>query len=259
MTLTRSLFLLASIAMIPACGGSDPDTADDDTIGDADVSDDGDVDDTGDTGTADKNPVAGEVRVMSFFGFDPVTYEIYKPEDYRTELVLTFTIEGGTTQDDPNQNCVLRIDLEGLTADPNASDDGWLWALDIPGGQPYDEDCTDREFDFQTNEMRTIEEWVEGPYRLMIGSEPTDDVIEWLEDVAEVPGDEIDNYFGGMLNFPSAPDGNDDSYWTSSEIDGDGKPVEDGEEIDRFSILNDDGELDYGYYVMRQTVYWYYY
>ena len=38
-----------------------------------------------------------------------------------------------------------------------------------------------------------------------------------------------------------------------------GVPLEDGALIDRFSVANNDGELDFGYYNMRQTVYWYYY
>ena len=74
-----------------------------------------------------------------------------------------------------------------------------------------------------------------------------------------MPADEIDDYIGGILHFPSDPEGNDDTYWYSVEVDEFGVPVEDGDAIDRFSIANNDGGLDFGYYNMRQTVYWFYY
>jgi len=255
MTHTRSLAALTLALFLCACSGGDPEPPA------PIIPPAGDDDDTADTATGPQSPIAGEVRLLAFFGWDDVLGEVTKPEGYRSEFVIEISIEDWSGADNPTEYCTIRIDLEGMTADPEANNNGWLWGLSFPQAdpQPYEEDCTEREFDMETNEMRSIEEWVEGPHYLAIGGAPTADTIDWLTNIADVPADEIDDYVGGQVTFPSAPDGNDDTYFFSIEVDEFGVPLEDGALIDRVSVANNDGELDFGYYNMRQTVYWYYY
>ena len=256
MTHLRPLATLTLALLLSACGG-DGDDSPDPILPPVT----GDDDDTADTATGNNAPIAGEVRLLAFFGWDDVLGEVTKPEGYRSEFAIQISVEDWSGADDPSQYCTIRIGLEGLTADPEATNNGWLWGLSFPQGdsQAYEEDCTERGFDMETNELRSIEEWVEGPHYLAIGGAPSPDTLDWLTNVADVPAEEIDNYIGGEVTFPSAPDGNDDTYWYSLEVDDQGVPLDDGDYVDRFSVANNDNGLKFGYYNMRQTVYWYYY
>ncbi len=251
--MTRYIALLVLVGLAPACG-DDPDTQDTLIVPVGD-----DDDETADTAQTAGVPVAAEARLYSFFGWDPATGEVTRPTDYRSEFIIQVTIADYSDANDPAQACFIRIGLEGYTADPEAVANGWLWGLTIPQGDnpAYEEDCTEREFDFSVWEMPNVEEWVAGPHYISIGGNPTDDTEDWLTSVAGVEEAELEDYIGAELAMLMEDEGRDDTYATSTEVDDEGIPIDDGDLIDRYSIATDDGELEFGYYNIFQTVFWF--
>ena len=253
MTITRTLGTLAVLGTLSACGGStDEPTGDTQPFVPALTS-------TADTAVESGPPIAGEVRIYAFFGWDETLGVVTKPDNYRSELVFEISIEDGSAEED---FCVIRVDLEGMLDNPAAQAEGWLFGLIVPEGDPIvEEDCTEKGFDFETNEMRSIEQWAAGPHTLMMGStSPTDDVVTWLTDVLGESTEDLNKYVGGSVQLDGWEDANDDVYWYSYVVDDEGIPTDlDNDYVDRNDIFNTEGKLKTGYYNMRQTVFWFYY
>jgi hypothetical protein len=253
------IVLGATLGLLAACGGSDPEDPPiviPPTFG-------GD-DDTADTAAGPQYNTVDQIRFIAYIAWDDVLEEVISPTiDEDDGFISAYIIRIGTSEyssDNPDSYCDVTINLEGYVGAEDAQNDGYIWGLDVPQGETIDavEDCVSRGWDpSEFEEDSPLYDWATYDYHLRLGGDPSADLTDWLTPDNPEPDFDINNYVGGTWWTDDAGlnGGDDDIYYYAYEMDPEGN-VDFESRLDRYELTTPDAKLRTGYYVSRMSVYW---
>lgn len=205
-----------------------------------------------------------QVRYRAYVAWDPVLGEIVSPvidgnSDYISAFITQLSIDG-PPGDDTSVYCEVVFDLQGMTLAPNAKTEGFPWGLDIPAGAKDGyENCTDRGFDVDAfADGWKIEDWAAYSYSLRFYAPLTPALEDWLTPDTPPTDFDINHYTGGDWWSDDANLSTDaeSNYWYGYAMDGLHNVDFDTRLDQRYGMLDINGDMNLGYYVFDQTVFW---
>ncbi len=255
----NGILLLGALVAVTACGGGDPD--DSPAILPPTFTDD---DETADTAQGPQFNTVDEIRFISYIAWDDVLQEVVSPIiDGSDTFISAYTVRIGTSAYDSNNEstfCEVTVNLQGYTGIADPAQDGYIWGIDIPQGDPVEafEDCIEKGWDpAEFEDDSPLMDWALYDYHMRLGGDLSEDLEEWLTPDTTDPDFSIDKYVGGTWWTDTAglTGGDDDIYFYGYEMDSDHN-VDFDTELDRYEMLTPDTTLRSGYYIARMSVYW---
>jgi len=255
----RKISVLATFGALVGCSGG----GDDEPVAVLPPTFEG-GDDTADTATGPVYNTVDQIRFVSYIAWDDVLEEVISPViDGDDGFISAYIIRIGTSEyssDNPDSYCDVTINLEGYVGAEDAQNEGYIWGLDVPQGDPVDaaEDCTTRGWDPAEFENDSpLFDWATYDYHMRMGGDPSAELTDWLTPDNPDPDFDINEFVGGTWWTDDAGlnGGDDDIYFYAYEMDAEGN-VDFDSRFDRYELTTPDSKLRSGYYVARMSVYW---